>query len=65
MADAAFILTSTISDDLFKNVKDTNNPKEIWDILKSVCTQVGQGVMYASLKKLFNYAPINKAKGLD
>ena len=28
MADAAFILTSTISDDLFKNVKDTDNPRK-------------------------------------
>lgn len=44
---------------------DFKDPKNIWDKLKSVCTKIGQGVVYLILQELFNYLKINKPKGYN
>lgn len=41
---------------------DINNPKEIWDTLKRICSEVGQEVVYLVLQKIFNYVCIHKPK---
>lgn len=42
---------------------DFKDPKEMWDKLKSICTKVGQEVVYSILQELPNYPKINKSKG--
>lgn len=41
---------------------DLENPKKMWDKLKSICTEVGQGVVYSILQELLYYPKINKLK---
>ena len=41
------------------------DPKEMWEKLKSVCTEVGQGVVYLILQELFDYPSNNKPKRYD
>lgn len=42
---------------------DPKVPKEMWNKLQSVCTEVGQGIVYSILQKLLNYPKITKSKG--
>lgn len=44
------------------NLKD---PKEIWDKLKSICTEVGQRIVYSILQKLLYYPKITRPKGYE
>ena len=62
-AGAARIIKGGLNDDLFKNVEDTNNPKEIWDKLKKACSQVGQEVIYAGLRSLLTHPSKSKTQG--
>ncbi len=41
---------------------DLKDSKEMWDKLKSICTKVGQGVVYSILQKLLYYPKITKPK---
>lgn len=41
---------------------DLKDSKEMWDKLKSICTKVGQGVVYSILQELFHYLKITKPK---
>ncbi|SLM34672.1 Zinc finger, CCHC-type [Lasallia pustulata] len=62
-AGAAKIIKGGLNDNLFKNVEGTDNPTDIWNKLKAVCTQVGQGVVYAGLRSLLLHPSASKAQG--
>lgn len=62
---ATRIIKEGVSDDIFNNIIDITDPKEMWDKLRAACSQVGQGVVYSILQKLLNYAHINKTKGFE
>ena len=57
------IILESIDDNLFCTIEGINEIAEIWDKLRTTCSQVGQGVVYAILNELFGYAAANKAKG--
>ena len=59
------IIREGLSNDLFNNIINIDNLKEMWAKLKSVCSQVGQGVVYLILQELLNYSKINKPKGYE
>lgn len=37
----------------------------MWDKLKTICTKVGQEVVYSILQELFHYLSITKSKGYE
>lgn len=37
----------------------------MWDKLKSICTEVGRGVVYSILQELSHYPNVTKPKGYD
>lgn len=41
---------------------DLKNLKEMWDKLKSICTKIGQGIVYSILQELLYYPNITKLK---
>ncbi len=57
------IITKSVSGQIAFNIIDLEDPKEMWDKLKSICTEIGQGVVYLILQELLNYPRINKPKG--
>ncbi|KAA6406876.1 MAG: hypothetical protein FRX48_09374 [Lasallia pustulata] len=57
------IILESIDDNLFRMIEGMEEITEIWDKLKTTCSQVGQGVVYAILNELFGYAAANKSKG--
>ncbi|SLM37521.1 hypothetical protein LPUS_07382 [Lasallia pustulata] len=57
------IILESIDDNLFRTIEGIEEITEIWDKLKTTCSQVGQGVVYAILNELFGYAAANKSKG--
>ncbi len=59
------IIREGVSDQIAFNIMDLKDPKEMWDKLKSVCTKVGQGVVYSILRKLLHYPKITKPKGYE
>ena len=56
------IIREGVSDQIAFNIMDLKDPKEMWDKLKSVCTEVGQGLVYSIIQELFHYPKINKPK---
>lgn len=62
---AQSIITEGICDEIAFNIMNLESPKDMWEKLKSVCTEVSQGVVYSILQELFNYPKINKPKGYD
>ncbi len=59
------IITEGVSDQIAFNIIYLEDPKEMWDKLKSICTEIGQGVVYSILQELLNYPRINKPKGYN
>ena len=57
------IILESIDDNLFRTIEGIDEIAEIWDKLRTTCSQVGQGVVYTILNELFGYAAANKAKG--
>ncbi|SLM36104.1 hypothetical protein LPUS_05544 [Lasallia pustulata] len=57
------IILESIGNNLFRTIEGIEEITEIWDKLKTTCSQVGQGVVYAILNELFGYAAANKSKG--
>ncbi len=50
------IITEGVNDQIAFNIIDLNDSKDMWEKLKSVCTELDQlGVVYSILQKLFNY----------
>ena len=43
------IIREGVSDQIAFNIMDLKDPKEMWDKLKSICTEIGQGVVYSIL----------------
>lgn len=59
------IIREGVSDQIAFNIMDLKNPKEMWNKLKSICTEVGQGVVYSILQELLHYPKITKPKGYE
>lgn len=59
------IIREGVSHQIAFNIMDLKDPKEMWDKLKSICTEVGQGVVYSILQKLLHYPKITKPKGYE
>ena len=59
------IIREAVSDQIAFNIMDLKDPKEMWDKLKSICTEVGQGVVYLILQELLHYPKITKPKGYE
>lgn len=57
------IIWESVSNQVAFNIMDLKDPKEMWDKLISICTEVGQGVVYSILQELLHYPKINKLKG--
>lgn len=43
---ATWIIKEGVSDDIFNNIIDNTDLKEIWEKLRADCSQVGQGLVY-------------------
>ena len=59
------IIRKGVSNQITFNIMNFKNPKVIWDKFKSICTEVGQGVVYSILQELLHYPKINKPKGYE
>ncbi len=59
------IIREGVSDQIAFKIMDLKDPKEMWDKLKSVCTEVGQGVVDSILQELLHYPKITKPKGYE
>lgn len=59
------IITEGISDQIAVNIMDLEDPKEMWERLRNICTEVGQGVVYSILQELLHYPAANKPKGYE
>ena len=44
---------------------DLEDPKEMWNKLTNIYTEIGQQVVYLIFQKLLNYPKINKPKEYD
>lgn len=62
---ARYIILEYVNDQIAFNIIDLEDSKEIQNKLKSICSEIGQGVVYLILQELFNYSKINKPKGYD
>lgn len=59
------IIVEGVNNQIDFNIMDLEDLKDMWTKLKSICTEVGQGVVYSILQELLNYPKINKPKGYD
>lgn len=59
------IIKEGVSDDIFNNIIDIMDPKEIWKKLWVACLQVSQDVIYSILQELLNYLQVNNPKGFE
>lgn len=59
------IITKGVSDQIAFNIMDLEDPREMWNMLRNICSEIGQGVVYSILQELFNYPQINKPKVYD
>ena len=59
------IITEGISDQIAVNIMDFEDPKKMWDRLKTICSEVGQGVVYSILQEPLHYPAAKKPKGFD
>lgn len=59
------IIREGVIDQIAFNIMDIKDPKQMWDKLKSIYTEVGQGVVYSILQELFHYPSITKPKGYE
>ena len=62
---AQWIIREGVSDQIAFNIMDLKDPKEMWDKLKSICTEVGQGVVHSILQELLHYPKITRPKGYE
>lgn len=61
---ATRIIKEGVSDDIFNNIIDITDTREMWEKLRTACSQVGQGVVYSILQELLNYRN-TKPKGFE
>ena len=64
-AIASKIIKQRVNFDLYTNIIGERNPHWLCEILRRVCSQVGQGVVYSILKKLLNYFWVVKLLGYE
>lgn len=62
MGIAQRIIKEDVNNQIVFNIIDLQDPKEIWNKLKSICIKVGQGVVYLIFQKLLYYLKITKPK---
>lgn len=62
---ATEIIQGGVSDDIFNNIIDKDDPQRMWKKLRAVCSQIEIGIVYSILQELLIYPKINKPKGLD
>ena len=58
-------IKSSITDDIYKNIEGIVNPKTVWDTLKQICSQAGQGMVLTTLNQLLSQSANLKAKGFE
>lgn len=56
------IIREGVNNQIALNIMDLKVPKEMWDKLKSICTEVNQRVVYLILQELFHYPAVTKLK---
>lgn len=56
------IITEGVSDQIAFEIMDLEDPKEMWDKLKIICSEIGLGYFYLILQELLNYPKIKKPK---
>lgn len=59
------IIKESVSNDIFNNLIDITNLKEMWEKLYSAYSQVSQGVVYLILQELLNYLHNTKPKRFE
>ena len=59
------IILEGVSNQIAFNIMDLEDSKEMWDKLTSICTEIGQRVIYSIFWELLNYPKINKSKEYD
>lgn len=62
---ATRIIKEGVSDDIFNNIIGITDPREMWEKLRTVYSQVGQEVVYSILQELLNYLRNTKPKGFE
>ena len=62
---AQSIITEGVSDQIAVNIFDLEDPKEMWDRLKAIYSEVGQGAVYSILHEHLHYPTANKPKGYN
>ena len=56
------IILEGVNNQIAFYIMDLKDPKEMWDKLKNMWSEIKQGVVYLILQKLFKYLKINKPK---
>lgn len=59
------IILEEVKNQIVFNIMDQKDPKEMRNKLTSICSKIGQEIIYSILQELFNYLRINKLKGYD
>lgn len=62
---ATRIIKESVHNDIFKNIINVTDLREIWQKLQIACSQIGQKVVYLILQKLLNYPRTNKPQGFE
>lgn len=62
---ACQIIIEEVNNQIAFNIMDLEDLKKMLDKLTSICSKIGQGVVYSILQELFNYPKINKPKEYD
>ncbi len=56
------IIRKGVNNQIAFNIMDLKDSKKMWDKLKNICTEVGQGIVYSILQELLYYSKITKRK---
>lgn len=59
---ATQIIKKSVSDNIFNNIIDIIDFKEMWEKFCPTCSQVSQSIIYSIFQELFNYPRTNKPK---
>ena len=59
------IIKQGVNSDFYTNIIEERDSHQLWETLRRVCSQVGQGIVYSILKELLNYSRIIKQLGYE